>query len=319
MAIVVDTDTVEQGYRAELVAAAILHTTAPAHIVLTDAEPAVSGRIEAWRFGSADLSDIRTGGYRVARTRRQVRVSPASDLMLIVSPISTIRWMQEDDQRRIEPGQLYVADLNRPFEADWRGGEVLTLQVPLDSLGVSMETIRRAMGPLSASPIQSVVAKNIELMIRSANALETDPGAPELGEACTDLVRALLTSDAARHGDGTPLPADTLLLQIRDYIDRHLDDPNLNPNQIAREHHISIRYLYKLCADANLSLHQRIIEQRLLRIRRELSNPRHQHRTITVIAQQYGFRDPSHFSRRFRAAFGMTPHEWRDAAQGVTL
>ncbi|WP_225727614.1 AraC family transcriptional regulator [Nocardia sp. JCM 34519.1] len=30
---------------------------------------------------------------------------------------------------------------------------------------------------------------------------------------------------------------------------------------------------------------------------------------IAVVARQNGFRDPSHFSRRFSSTFGMTPRE----------
>ncbi|WP_225727250.1 MULTISPECIES: helix-turn-helix domain-containing protein [unclassified Nocardia] len=319
MAIVLDTDTVEEGLRAELMAEAIVQTHAPSRIAFPDAGRAVHGRIEAWRLGSADLVSIRSAGYRGERTPRLIRVSPASSLLLVVSPTSTVQWTLDGDQQWIEPAHVYVVDLNQPFEVDWCGGEAFTLLVPLDSLGVSVETIRRAVGPLSVSPIQSLVASSIALMARSADALETDPAATELGEACIDLVRALLTSDAVRNGDGTRLPADILVLQIREYIDRHLADPDLSPGRIARAHHISLRYLYKLCADANFSLHQWIIDQRLQRVRRELISPQHQHRPIAVIAQQYGFRDASHFTRRFRVTFGMTPREWRQTAQGAKL
>lgn len=314
MAIVVDTSVVEPSNRADLVAAAILQTTAPAHIVLTDSGSAVRGRIEAWQFGHADLGCINTGGYHVARTPRQIRVAPAPDLMVIMSPASTVRWTQGDTQYEIAPGQLFLGDLNQPFEAGWQGGEVMTLQVPLDRLGVSNETIRRAVGLLSASPLQPLVATQLALLIGSADLIENDPAARDFSDMCVDLVRALLTSEAANRGDGTVMPADMLLAQIRDYVRRHLTDADLSPARIARAHHISCRYLYKLCAQANFGLHEWIIRERLHHVRRELVSPRQQHRPIAAVAQQYGFRDPSHFTRRFRSAFGVTPREWRSTA-----
>ncbi|MFF2198440.1 AraC family transcriptional regulator, partial [Streptomyces sp. NPDC058157] len=33
------------------------------------------------------------------------------------------------------------------------------------------------------------------------------------------------------------------------------------------------------------------------------------------VAQRWGFVSPSHFSRAFRAAYGMTPREWQAAAR----
>ncbi|WP_198036839.1 helix-turn-helix transcriptional regulator [Nocardia sp. BMG51109] len=185
--------------------------------------------------------------------------------------------------------------------------------VPLYELDVSAETIRRA-HCLQASPLYSLVAKQLVLMTDTADALAADPAAADLGTVCVDMVRALLISAAGSTGDGTALPTDMLLTQIRDYIRRHLTDPDLTPAEIARAHHISIRYLYKLCARAGFSLHEWTITQRLDRVRRDLAAPKHQHRTIAVVAQHYGFRDPSHFARRFRAAYGMTPREWRHTA-----
>ena len=46
----------------------------------------------------------------------------------------------------------------------------------------------------------------------------------------------------------------------------HLADPDLTPATIAAAHGISLRQLYKLCAEADLSLEQWIINERLHRI-----------------------------------------------------
>ncbi|MCM6778459.1 helix-turn-helix domain-containing protein [Nocardia sp. CDC159] len=313
MTLVLDTSTVEPGNRAELVAAAILQMTAPAHIVLTDTEQAVQGRIETWQLGPANLSRIRTGGYYVDRTPRQIRTTPSPSLMIVVSPRHTVRWAHTDSQHEILPGKLYLADLNTPFEASWNGGEVLTLQMPMEDLGVSMESIRDAVGSLSASPMQRLITGQLMFMTDVADALENETASWDVGEALLGLTRGLITSEAVRKGDGAALPADALLAQIRAYIRRHAADSDLTVARIARAHYISVRRLYQLCANANFSLQQAIIEERLHQARRALSDPRSRQEPIAVIASHYGFRDPSHFARRFRAAFGMTPREWRYA------
>lgn len=43
----------------------------------------------------------------------------------------------------------------------------------------------------------------------------------------------------------------------------------------------------------------------------ELLRRESRHRSIAAIARSWGFRDPSHFARRFLAAYGVTPKEWR--------
>ncbi|MBB5915604.1 AraC-like DNA-binding protein [Nocardia transvalensis] len=314
MAVLLDTSTVAARDRADLVACALQQASAPAHIVLADPGGPVHGRVEEWRFGDATLVRARMGGYRFTRTPDLVHAAPSPQLLMIVSPTGRMRWSQDDDRHEIGPGRLCVADLNRPYVADWCGGEIMGLHVPLDQLELPAETVRRAADRLAASPLYRLVANHIALTAPIADLLETDPGTRDFGGGCVTMVRALLISAAGGPGDATTLPADLLLDQIGEYIHRHLADPDLGPADLARAHHISVRYLYKLCARADLSPQQWIIERRLDRVRRALASPRLRDRPIATIAQQCGFRDPSHFARRFRSAYGMTPREWRQAA-----
>ena len=70
-----------------------------------------------------------------------------------------------------------------------------------------------------------------------------------------------------------------------------------------------MRWLYDNWSDNDLSVAQWIIRERLEVARRELAGPRTQ--PIATVARQCGFTDPTHFSRRFREAYGMSPREWR--------
>ncbi|MBF6169937.1 helix-turn-helix domain-containing protein [Nocardia blacklockiae] len=315
MAVLIDTATVPPRDRVELIAAALQRASAPARVVLTEPERPVHGRIEEWRFGDAALVRARMGGYRYARTPNLVRVAPSPQLLIMVSPTGVTRWAQDGDRHEFVSGRLWVADLNRPYDADWCGGEIMALQVPLAQLDMPADTVRRAAERLPGSPLYALAATHVAMTALVADTLPGDPGSRDFGSGCVELVRALLTSAATGAGDGTALPTDVLLARIRDYVRRHLADPDLDAARIARAHHISVRYLYKLCAQADFSLRQSIIEQRLDQVRRDLASPRHQHRPIAAIAQHRGFRDPSHFARRFRIAFGMTPREWRHAAR----
>ena len=78
---------------------------------------------------------------------------------------------------------------------------------------------------------------------------------------------------------------------------------------------MSVRQLYKTCAAAGLSLEQWIIDQRLETARTVLASPAGRHRSIAATALACGFADPSHFSRRFRDAFGMSPRDWQQVAR----
>ncbi len=77
---------------------------------------------------------------------------------------------------------------------------------------------------------------------------------------------------------------------------------------------MSTRYLYGLFADSGQTPMQWVIRRRLEHCRSDLSRDIAGQRTITEIAFAWGFEDLSHFGRAFKAAYGMTPRDWRRAA-----
>ena len=114
----------------------------------------------------------------------------------------------------------------------------------------------------------------------------------------------------------TPVLADTLLTRVTTYVQQHLRDPDLTPEGIAAAHNMSVRQIYKAFAAAGTSLEQWIIDQRLEAARIELRTPAGRRRAVAATARACGFRDASHFSRRFRAAYGLSPRYWQHAADG---
>lgn len=51
--------------------------------------------------------------------------------------------------------------------------------------------------------------------------------------------------------------------------------------------------------------------ERLEGARRDLAGPRKRAATVAATAHRWGFAGPTHFSRRFRGAYGLSPREWR--------
>lgn len=102
---------------------------------------------------------------------------------------------------------------------------------------------------------------------------------------------------------------------VKSYISQHLADPDLGAERIARAMFISVRQVYKLWETEPRPLGQWILERRLDAARHELTSQRGRSQTIAAIARRWGFADSTHFSRRFRQAYGMSPREWRHACR----
>jgi AraC-like DNA-binding protein len=100
-------------------------------------------------------------------------------------------------------------------------------------------------------------------------------------------------------------------VRVKDHILRHLADPGLAPPAIAAAHFVSVRYLHKLFQSQGVTVGEWIRTQRLERCRRDLLRSPAPGDGVAAVARRWGFTSPSHFSRAFRTAYGMTPRAWR--------
>ena len=98
---------------------------------------------------------------------------------------------------------------------------------------------------------------------------------------------------------------------MRAYIAGHVADPTLAPAAIARAHFISRSYLDRLFEDEPRTVAEQIRDARLERCRRDLADPRLADRTVLEVALGWGFQSAAHFSRAFRARYGMSPRDAR--------
>ncbi|MGW2913462.1 helix-turn-helix domain-containing protein [Streptomyces asoensis] len=137
--------------------------------------------------------------------------------------------------------------------------------------------------------------------------------AGRLAAGVVDLVATLV--DERIRGDVTPAASqgEHLVLRVRDHIDRHLADPGLSPGSVAAAHHISVRYLHRLFEGEGVTVSRLIQQRRLERCARELRRAAASAPPVSAVAQRWGFANPAHFSRVFRAAYGLSPREWREA------
>jgi AraC-like DNA-binding protein len=139
--------------------------------------------------------------------------------------------------------------------------------------------------------------------------------APRLGQVLTDLVSALF----ARALDAEErLPPETrahsLMLEVKAFVRRNLGNTDLSPSSIAAAHQISRSHLHRLFQAEGVTAAAYIRTQRLEAARRDLADPSAATVPVHVIAARHGFKDHTTFTRNFRAAFGVSPRDYRHAA-----
>jgi len=299
--------------RVEAFRAAFDQVSAPCRIEHLGPAGAVHARMHLWDFGRATLFTSYSSGFRLVRTPRHVHRESPPVVALAVQARGIGQFSQFGADQLVHSGELMVSDLTAPYVFSWTGnGGSRAFQVPYDQLGLPADVVRAAAPRLPTSPLYELVRDHLVRLVGLADVMAADPGAAALGTATTELVRALLVSAAGR-----PAPEareQTLGTRVLTYARQHLTDPGLTPERIARAHNVSLRQLYKACAGTGVRLEQWVIEERLEAARAELAAPSGRRRSIAASARACGFADPSHFARRFHAAYGITPREWQLSA-----
>lgn len=159
-------------------------------------------------------------------------------------------------------------------------------------------------------PLGQMLAGFFDGLSHSFGVLDERQGSLAIG-----MVRALLAQCLRRRQPESPAAVPPpMLARILAYTEARLGDPGLTPQRIADAHGISLRSLQVLFERKGLRVAEWIRDQRLARCRDALAQPGWEGRIIDV-ALQWGFNNPSHFSRLFRQRFGRAPRQVRAQAR----
>jgi len=267
--------------------------------------------------GPVNFSSARSSANALRRTSALVRRDHVPQVFLAVQVAGTTVVEQAGSQAVLRPGDMTVYDSIRPYTVQNRDEtELHYFRIPRDALALPQRRLDPLLGVRIGSrtnPLASAVSSFFTTLAGSS-ALDRPDAAHAVAEPGVQLVRALL----AVHTGADDLARDpldgSLTLRVQQYVRDHLHERDLTANRIAAAHHVSVRHLYATLARAGISLHTSIQRQRLEECRRELRDPRRAHMAVATIGDRWGFVDPSHFGRLFKASYGMTPNEWRRGA-----
>jgi AraC-like DNA-binding protein len=183
-------------------------------------------------------------------------------------------------------------------------GQWFSLQLPRRAL-VSHLGFNPEGGILGRSG--AVVGRALFDLVRNADTADASAFAESYMQlAVYDLIGALFApSDPAR----VSLHADKLFKRVCDLITHSYTNPEFGPREVAAGAGISLRYLQMLFSQRSSTCSEFIYSlrldhaARLLRRRRLLRTGQ----PVSEIAYVCGFRDYTHFARKFRQRFGHSP------------
>ena len=273
-------------------------------------------RTNYWDIGPANgLIRSRDTNMRIHRSPRELGMDAQELYAMAFQHHGGTVLFEEDGPRVVPKGALNLDNWARPHELAYHGeAECSGFLFSHQQMGLPLSVVDLASQRLESSPLYPMVRGYLAEVCAVAIAEQLPAGADaaaELASATVQLVRALVASTVPENAQARDVVVETQFIAVVTYLRQHLRDPSLTPQQVATAHQISVRQLYKLWSTHETSLNEWVLRERLEAAREELATPDLLHLRIEVIAGRCGFSDASHFSRRFRGVYGMTPREWR--------
>jgi AraC-like DNA-binding protein len=309
--LVFDTSAIPVHQRRDAIADSLTHAASATSMSPEGPPETLHLTLDIWDLGGVELVDARCSANTLRRGRK-----PYSDEEALLAITCCIKGRgvhtQQRHQLAVRPDRLLMTDFSAPYVHQVSDTRTITAKIPLHLLGVPHDLAGTAQEHLGKSPLAGLFFRHVLEVRRVADDLR-GPAALALGTATLALARALFASVADDEHLGRETLEDILLLRVKAFVRENLDDPTLDPSRIAAATHVSLRHLYKTCAKANLRLEQWIIGQRLAAAREDLARRDSGFVAVSEVSYKWGFTNPSHFARRFRGAYGMSPREWQAA------
>jgi AraC family transcriptional regulator, positive regulator of tynA and feaB len=244
---------------------------------------------------------------RVERDHRDIRLDGADDYFALIRFRGQALMRQDEQALRLAVGDAVLVDATRPVkffdEEPWHN---FALKLPRQELVTHLGfDPQGGLVHLNETPAGRLLLQLIQSS-KQEPPWEALSANPYMQLVVYDLVGALFApsdqSSGSRH-------TEKLFARVQGIVKEGLVDPNFGPAEVAARTGISLRYLQKLFTERGSTCSEFIYSMRLDHAAR-LLNRRESLRSdqpLSEIAFACGFRDYTHFARKFRHRFGHAP------------
>jgi AraC-like DNA-binding protein len=291
-------------------------TFVPLEVSSPRGEADFRGRLRGCELGSLRLIEVQAESHTARRTSRLVKAAPAGCYKIGLQLRGTAVLVQDGREATLTPGDFAVYDTDRPYTLELTQHRMLVLIFPRDMLGLPQPQVAGLTATRLPGEAGGMAALIGPFLGQVAGLLdEADPRGLGVSVRLAGNVVDLLGTVLAERLDCEPADPGTahraLMLQITAFIEEHLGEADLAPAQIAAAHHISLRQLHKLFHANGTTVAGWIRQRRLEHCGRDLRDPRYATRSVAAVGARWGYPDPAHFSRLFKATYGVGPRDYR--------
>lgn len=287
-------------------------------VTLHSPEDTFHNRMEGYHLGGVVFAQCTGVPQRFERKLAHI-VADTSDTAMAVLDLDANDWRADYDGRAASSamGAIRLVDMGRPFDLTARGPyRTLNLVVPraqLDAQAAALDFHGRVIS--EDSPTGRMLASHLKTLWATIEAITPTDAAMAAKATAALLSGVILACGEPMGADPRPLEK-VLLIAGQQFVEQHLDDPDLSPERVREHLGVSRSQLYKVFEPAG-GVSAFIQQRRLDQAFDVILQDRAEHLTLAEVGYRHGFRSDAHFSRAFRARFGVTPGRLRKVGEAA--
>ncbi|MEF7614509.1 helix-turn-helix domain-containing protein [Aquincola sp. MAHUQ-54] len=268
--------------------------------------PAFCMDTSSWQLGQIIAGTAAFGPCEQERTAQRIRADGVDHYRLTLVTHGALRV--ESDGRRTEIGQGHIlfTDMSRPERRSISAGSNVSVFIAREVLDEALPRPLDVHGFVPAGALAMLLRSHLQSLAQLLPSLSVAEAA-SLWQPTVQMIAACIAPDAARLAEARGAAEVTLLRQVCRYIEMHLKDADLSPQDIASALKLSRATLYRLFEPLG-GVAAYVKERRLNHIHELLCNADGRIH-LGRISDTYGFKSAAHFSTAFRKHFGFSPSD----------
>jgi AraC-like DNA-binding protein len=258
--------------------------------------------------GPLEISHFRAPPHFWSREKKHISADDHDDILLSIL-LSGSGALEQDGKTVVQrQHEIVLYDTSQAFRYDLTS-EVVLMKIPRRLLASRYTNLRSLM----AVGVRTDLSLNALLMDLATRTMLLD--VPEdssttvgarLASSVLDLVSAVIDLEIEERG-ALNHQRMSQLERAQRYAVANLGDENLSPEAMAKRGAVSLRTLNRLFAKIGTTPMRWVWQRRLQASHSALSEGCAT--SVTDAAFQFGFSEVSHFSRSFKAAYGVSPEQ----------
>jgi len=288
--------------------------------IVEDENQALDAKIELVTLSNVSISKFRSTTARAFRKRSDIARDTTEHFVFVFITEGEMFFNQLARCGTLTAGQYVMLRSGEPYELSClKPSRAVTMHLPI----ADVEDRYKLAHLHCAKAFESDVAlfPMIASTMRSIGSVPTSTRealCQDLRNQVIELILLLLRAERTQSNIGGTSGSEGLLLRLIGYIEQHYMNAELSARGAAKEMGLSVSHLHRVFSSHNLTFGTTMRDTRLAHSYELLSSSEGTISNVNEIAFKVGFLDHSHFSKSFKAAFGVSPTEVQNGSRRIT-